>query len=106
MLLVFFLITIYIYIIYMYMYYIYRPTFYSYFKESISGEYHVCIYIYIYIYTQNFCEDVKEKADFISKGSKGFNKKKRFLPFLVKDHEFCSPKQTKYMVRSANSQIH
>ena len=67
MLLVFFLITIYIYIIYMYMYYIYRPTFNSYFKKSISGEYHV----YIYIYTQKLCEDVKEKADFISKGSKG-----------------------------------
>ena len=81
MLLVFFLITIYIYIIYMYMYYIYRPTFNSYFKKSISGEYHVYLYIYIYIYiyiymyiyiyTQKLCEDVKEKADFISKGSKG-----------------------------------
>ena len=27
-----------------------RPTFYGYFKESFSGEYHLYIYIYIYIY--------------------------------------------------------
>ena len=26
-----------------------RRTFYSYFKESVSGEYHIYIYIYIYV---------------------------------------------------------
>ena len=39
-----------------------RLTFYSYFKESYSGEYHLYIYIYIYDYRCNWLIDCRSTA--------------------------------------------